>query len=106
MPAVIRKPSDRSSLLHPTAVNSILAEVRQLKIEGRDIVSLMRGEPDLSTPPHIVVTWEQLGNIYRRILKAFRPLSRAAIYQYAFIANAALPVPLPRDSRETSAPAL
>ncbi len=54
MPAVIRKPSDRSSLLHPTAVNSILAEVRRLKIEGRDIVSLMRGEPDLPTPPHIV----------------------------------------------------
>ena len=54
MPALIRKPSDRSSLLHPTAVNSILAEVRRLKIEGRDIVSLMRGEPDLPTPPHIV----------------------------------------------------
>ena len=54
MPAVIRKPSDRSSLLHSTAVNSILAEVRQLEIEGRDIVSLVRGEPDLPTPPHIV----------------------------------------------------
>ena len=46
--------SDRISLLKPTAVNAILAEIRQLQAQGRDIVSLMRGEPDFATPPHIV----------------------------------------------------
>jgi aspartate aminotransferase len=39
--------------LTPTAVNSILAEIRQLQAEGRTIVSLMRGEPDFETPAHI-----------------------------------------------------
>ena len=36
----------RTSLLKPTAVNSILAEVRALQAQGRQLVSLMRGEPD------------------------------------------------------------
>ena len=46
--------SDRIGLLRPTAVNAILAEVRRLQAEGRELVSLMRGEPDFRTPPHIV----------------------------------------------------
>lgn len=41
------------SALKPTAVNSILAEVRALQAEGRKITSLMRGEPDFSTAAHI-----------------------------------------------------
>ena len=40
--------------LRPTAVNSVLREVRQLDVEGCDLVSLMRGQPDTPTPPHIV----------------------------------------------------
>src|SRR6185503_7457100 len=40
--------------LSPTAVNTLLAEIRTLQSEGRTIVSLMRGEPDFDTPPHIV----------------------------------------------------
>jgi aspartate aminotransferase len=35
-------------------VNSILAEIRQVQAQGRSVVSLMRGEPDFDTPPHIV----------------------------------------------------
>ena len=46
--------SRRVSLLKPTAVNAILAETRALQAEGLDVVSLMRGEPDFPTPPHIV----------------------------------------------------
>ncbi len=46
--------SHRVSNLRPTAVNSILAEVRQVQAEGGDLVSLMRGEPDMGTPQHIV----------------------------------------------------
>ena len=32
----------------------MLAEARQLQAEGRTLVSLMRGQPDTPTPPHIV----------------------------------------------------
>lgn len=41
----------RVSALRPTAVNAILAEVRAT---SGPKISLMRGEPDLPTPPHIV----------------------------------------------------
>ena len=46
-------PAPRAMLLTPTAVNTILAEVRQVRAEGTRVVSLMRGEPDLPTPAHI-----------------------------------------------------
>jgi aspartate aminotransferase len=46
--------TDRVHLLKPTAVNSILSEVRLLQAQGRQLVSLMRGEPDFATPPHII----------------------------------------------------
>ena len=45
---------DRWAGLRPTAVNSILADVRAVQASGRDVVSLMRGEPDFRTPPHII----------------------------------------------------
>jgi aspartate aminotransferase len=40
--------------LRPTAVNTILEEVRAAQSAGQSLVSLMRGEPDLPTPRHIV----------------------------------------------------
>jgi aspartate/methionine/tyrosine aminotransferase len=40
--------------LRPTAVNQVLLEVRRLQSEGRPLVSLMRGQPDTPTPPHVV----------------------------------------------------
>jgi aspartate aminotransferase len=43
----------RAALLTPTAINTILAEVRELRAAGRTVVSLMRGEPDFRTPAHI-----------------------------------------------------
>ena len=43
--------ANRVGNLRPTAVNSILAEVRATP---GPLVSLMRGEPDLPTPAHIV----------------------------------------------------
>jgi aspartate/methionine/tyrosine aminotransferase len=45
---------DRLSGLKPTAVNAILAEVRDCQAQGKNLISLMRGEPDLKTPAHIV----------------------------------------------------
>jgi aspartate/methionine/tyrosine aminotransferase len=41
-------------LLRPTAVNTILAEIREAQARGQTVVSLMRGEPDFDTPGHIV----------------------------------------------------
>jgi aspartate aminotransferase len=40
--------------LRPTAVNAVLREVRQLQAQGRDLVSLLRGQPDTPTPAHII----------------------------------------------------
>ncbi len=54
MPTETSHIADRVNLLRPTAVNAILAEVRALQAQGRKVVSLMRGEPDFRTPPHIV----------------------------------------------------
>ncbi len=48
------KHNPRVSGLRPTAVNRVLQEVRQLQKEGKTLVSLMRGQPDLPTPGHIV----------------------------------------------------
>ncbi len=44
----------RVSRLRPTAVNRVLQEVRELQANGRSLVSLMRGQPDTPTAPHIV----------------------------------------------------
>lgn len=52
MTLVTRPP--RSALLKPTAINTILAEVRQLWAKGEPVISLMRGEPDFRTPQHII----------------------------------------------------
>lgn len=54
MPTKPARLAERLSLLKPTAVNSILAEARALQNQGHKLISLMRGEPDLATPSHIV----------------------------------------------------
>ncbi len=46
--------AERISSLRPTAVNRVLQTTRKLEAEGRSLVSLMRGQPDTPTPPHIV----------------------------------------------------
>jgi len=46
--------AQRLAALRPTAVNRVLQEARQLQAEGRTLVSLMRGQPDTPTPPHII----------------------------------------------------
>ncbi|MBL8796296.1 MAG: pyridoxal phosphate-dependent aminotransferase [Planctomycetia bacterium] len=40
--------------MRPTTVNRILDEARQLQAQGKPLVSLMRGQPDAPTPPHVV----------------------------------------------------
>jgi aspartate aminotransferase len=44
----------RISALRPTAVNAIMQQVRELQAQGKSLISLMRGEPDMPTPAHIV----------------------------------------------------
>jgi aspartate aminotransferase len=46
--------SQRLDRLHATAVNRVLREARSLQEQGRDLVSLMRGQPDSATPPPVV----------------------------------------------------
>src|SRR5947209_12926322 len=46
--------AERVAALRPTAVNQVLREVRELQAAGGRPVSLMRGQPDTATPPHIV----------------------------------------------------
>ncbi len=53
-PVSVVSGSNRISGLRPTAVNAILTEIRSLEAQGKSLVSLMRGEPDFPTPPHIV----------------------------------------------------
>lgn len=38
----------------PTAINTVIEEVRKLQSEGKKLLSLMRGQPDTPTPAHIV----------------------------------------------------
>ncbi|MBZ8135411.1 pyridoxal phosphate-dependent aminotransferase [Afifella sp. IM 167] len=46
--------SDRVQRIKPSPSTAAAALARQLKAEGRDILSLTTGEPDFPTPPHIV----------------------------------------------------
>lgn len=48
------QPARRVGELRPTAVNAILAEIRALSRQGKQVASLMRGEPDFPTPAHVV----------------------------------------------------
>jgi aspartate/methionine/tyrosine aminotransferase len=47
-------PAARIATLRTTAVNAITQHVRELQAQGKDLSTLMRGEPDLRTPVHIV----------------------------------------------------
>ena len=51
--------ADRIAALRPTAVNRVLEEVRKYQVGGRQALSLMRGQPDSPTPPHIIAAAEQ-----------------------------------------------
>ncbi len=51
--------SNRITDLRPTAVNRVLDEVRACQARGLAPVSLMRGQPDSATPPHIVEAGER-----------------------------------------------
>jgi aspartate aminotransferase len=51
--------ASRVRALSPTAVNRVLNEVRAFQASGRKAVSLMRGQPDSPTPPHIVEAAQQ-----------------------------------------------
>ncbi len=45
--------SDRVSRIKPSPTLAITARAKQLKAEGKDIISLGAGEPDFDTPDHI-----------------------------------------------------
>jgi aspartate aminotransferase len=45
--------SRRAGSMTPTAINTLLADVRRVQADGTHVISLMRGEPDFPTPAHI-----------------------------------------------------
>jgi len=45
--------ADRLKKIKPSATLAVSAKARQLKAEGRPIISLTAGEPNFDTPPHI-----------------------------------------------------
>src|SRR5262245_52312860 len=51
--------SHRLAGLRPTTINQVLAEARELQQAGGTVVSLLRGQPDLPTAPHIVEAAER-----------------------------------------------
>src|SRR5436305_11192156 len=51
--------STRIADLRTTAVNRVLEEVRRYQAGGNTAVSLMRGQPDSSTPMHIIEAAER-----------------------------------------------
>jgi aspartate/methionine/tyrosine aminotransferase len=60
----------RVSNLRPSAVNRVLQKVRAAEAQGKKLVSLLRGEPDFSTPSHIV---EAATDALRRGLTHYPP---------------------------------
>ena len=50
---------ERVGLLRPTTINRVLAEAKELQQKGRSLVSLMRGQPDTTTPAHVVEAAER-----------------------------------------------
>ena len=51
--------ASRVAALRPTTINQVLAEARQVRQAGRSPVSLMRGQPDTSTPADVVEAAER-----------------------------------------------
>jgi aspartate/methionine/tyrosine aminotransferase len=51
---MIKRASDRLSRVPPSATLGISARGRELKAEGRDVISFGAGEPDFPTPEHVV----------------------------------------------------
>jgi aspartate/methionine/tyrosine aminotransferase len=50
----MKRASDRLSRIPPSATLGISARARELRAEGKDVVSFGAGEPDFATPEHVV----------------------------------------------------
>jgi aspartate/methionine/tyrosine aminotransferase len=50
----MKRASDRLSRIPPSATLGISARARELRSEGKDVVSFGAGEPDFATPEHVV----------------------------------------------------
>ena len=46
--------ADSLNRIQPSATIAVSTKARQLKAEGRDIITLSQGEPDFDTPPNII----------------------------------------------------
>jgi aspartate/methionine/tyrosine aminotransferase len=50
----MKRASDRLSRIPPSATLGISARARELRAEGKDVISFGAGEPDFATPEHVV----------------------------------------------------
>ena len=50
----MKRASDRLSRVPPSATLGISARARELRAEGKDVISFGAGEPDFATPEHVV----------------------------------------------------
>ena len=50
----MKRASDRLSRIPPSATLGISARARELRSEGKDVISFGAGEPDFATPEHVV----------------------------------------------------
>ena len=57
--------SNRINALAPSATIAMAAKARELKAQGKDIISLSLGEPDFKTPKHI----QEAANHYHQYLQ-------------------------------------
>ena len=51
--------NEKNNVMGDCTPETKLALMKALQAQGRDIVSLMRGEPDFPTPPHITASRRQ-----------------------------------------------
>jgi aspartate/methionine/tyrosine aminotransferase len=51
---MMKRASDRLSRIPPSATLGISARARELRAEGKDVISFGAGEPDFPTPEHVV----------------------------------------------------
>ena len=57
--AAVRKPSERLASLKPSATVEMTDRVRQARADGRKVIGLSSGDPNIATDPRIIAAAER-----------------------------------------------
>lgn len=85
MPNTMKRVSQRLARLPGSATMAISNRARELRAEGKEVISFAAGEPDFPTPEHIVAAAARAGNDpanHKYTANQGLPLLREAISQY------------------------